>query len=155
MNFVTRALTQNLRDIQTNWAGSSAWLQRMGMIVGTLVVTGALGGWLKNLVLGGATEGSRLLLANAVHAVFLGLALAIIFGLGFESRGAHRLFVATWLVGSAFAFLSDLPLPGWASYCAMAAAGLLLGGFVALFRVQLRGYFAPSRSEKESKGESL
>ena len=42
MNVLARALTQNLRDIRANWAGSGPWLRRVGSSLALFVGLGLL-----------------------------------------------------------------------------------------------------------------
>lgn len=153
VNVVTRALTQNLRNIRTNWAGSAGWLRLVGTCLLVMLGMALLGGWARVLVLDGHQDGSRSLLAQAVGAIFFGGSVAIPWILIMRIRRPFRSLPFMWFLFSMSGFIAnvDLPYSAGTSFAIQIVALGFLTGIVMLFRAPLRKYFGPRDDEKKSR----
>ena len=164
MNVVTRALTQNLRDIRTNWAGSGPWLLRLGACVLVLEATVLLSGWVLLRVLDDHHfDTSRRILAEAAGAIPFGLGFSLSMDILAGIRPRIRYLLAMWILCSMGWFIVEVDLPTSAG----ASLALKIAAFGSLMLVArslrglLRKYFAvapmdrtPARETAERRGRA-
>lgn len=157
MNVVMRELTQNLRDIRTNWAGSAGWL--LLAVVCVLVMAGRsiLGRWSSGEVLDGRTDVSGALISQTVRSVFFGGAVAIPWILFLRIRRPFRALPIMWCLFSTAGFIADADLPysSATSFWIKIAAVGFLAGIVTLLRNPVRRYLAGSEDLEKTKFDRI